>query len=479
MDIIGRRNEQRSLNERYDSGQPEFVAVYGRRRVGKTYLISETFRGRIDFYATGVLGGKPRRQIETFTASVAEAARRGIAPAGDWFAAFGYLREYIQELIARMQGERILLFLDELPWFDTQKSEFVPALDYFWNSFASKHPEVMLIVCGSATSWMSKHILNNTGGLHNRVTHRIPLRPFSLSECRDFFESKGFVMSPHQLIETYMVFGGVPFYLNQFSRSKSHAQNINDICFKDGGALKDEFNVLYASLFRKAGRHTAVVKALASKNKGLTRDEVAKLSKINKGGTLSSILNELELSGFIRAYKPFGKKQRGRLYQLIDPFSLFYLNFMDGSGPADESFWIHTLATASRNAWSGYAFEQVCLWHTAEIKDALGISGMASDVSGWRSERESPGMQVDLVLDRSDGVINLCEMKYSMDEYVINKKYSTELRNRRAAFIRETKTRKAVHLTFVTVYGLLGNEYAQDVQSEVTADMLFGQKLNR
>jgi len=474
MDIIGRQGEQRSLMECYDSGQPELVAVYGRRRVGKTYLINETFRGKMDFYATGVLGGKSHRQLETFTESVAEALHRDLDVADDWYAAFKYLKEYIQDLLVRKQGERILLFLDELPWFDTQKSEFVPALDYFWNSFASKIPEVMLIVCGSAASWMAKNILSNTGGLHNRVTMRIPLRPFSLAECKTFFERKGIVMSPYQIIETYMVFGGVPFYLNQISKSKSPAQNINDICFKEGGALKDEFSVLYASLFKKSERHEAVVRALATKNRGLTRDEIAKRAKIKKGGTLRNVLSELELSGFVRSYKPFGKKQRGRLYQLIDSFTLFYLNFMEGREPVDEFYWVHSVGTAKHNAWSGYAFEQVCLLHTTEIKKALGISGMASDVSGWRSETENSNAQIDLVLDRSDGIINLCEMKYTSEEYVITKKYSMELRNRRAAFIRETKTRKAVHLTFVTVYGLFKNEYEHDIQSEVTAEMLFG-----
>ncbi|MDR3295096.1 MAG: ATP-binding protein, partial [Clostridiales Family XIII bacterium] len=371
------------------------------------------------------------------------------------------------------RGKRILVFLDELPWFDAQKSEFVSALDHFWNSFASSQPEIMLIACGSAASWMVKNLLNNTGGLHNRVTRRIVLNPFSLAECKRFFEQKGVVMSPYQIIETYMVFGGVPFYLNLISKRKSPAQNINDLCFGTDGELTGEFEVLYASLFRKAERHVSAVRALATKNKGLTRDEIAKLAKLPKGGTLSGVLKELELSGFIRVYRPFGKKARGALYQLADPFTLFHFNFMEGGKTNDESFWIHALESGGHHAWSGYAFEQVCQWHVREIKAALGISGMIADVAGWRSEKSGPAAQIDLVIDRSDGVINLCELKYANGEYTVTKEYDSKLRNKRDAFLRETKTKKALHTTFVTVYGLFRNVYAANIQSEVTADALF------
>jgi len=473
MEITGREEEIRVLQECYDSGKPEFVAVYGRRRIGKTFLVKETFRDRFDFYATGIVNGAASRQLQTFTEAVNEYAQTEHGTARDWFEAFNYLKDHLKVLLSKRPNRRILVFLDELPWFDTQRSGFFSALDYFWNSFASDKPALMLIACGSAASWMVNKLIKDTGGLHNRVTRRILLMPFSLAETKRYLESNGLRLSPYQVIETFMALGGVPFYLSLLRKSKSPTQNINDLCFKSGGDLTSEFDVLYTSLFKKAKRHMQVVEALAVKNKGLTRNEIAQLSGLPNGGTLTDILDELELSGFIRSYAPFGRKTRGSLYQLVDFFTLFYFNFMKNLKANDDEFWIHVQGSGMQNAWSGYAFEQVCQWHIRQIKDALGIAGILTSVSSWRSEKSDPGAQIDLVIDRSDGTINLCEIKYVSSEYVISRDYDRKLRNKVAAFERETKTRKALHTTFITVYGLAQNEYANNVQSEVTADALF------
>jgi AAA+ ATPase superfamily predicted ATPase len=473
MNLIGREKERQMLLDSYGSGKPEFVAVYGRRRVGKTFLVKEQFRGELAFYTTGIMNSTARRQLQTFMDSLREYSGEDYPAAKDWFDAFKHLKTHLRALIEKQPGKRLLVFIDEIPWLDTAKSEFVSALDYFWNSFASSHPEIMLIACGSAASWMVKKLLQNTGGLHNRVTRRIALKPFSLAECKLFCAAKGLVLSNYQIIEIYMVLGGIPFYLDLLSSRKSPVQNINDLCFSADGELANEFQMLYSSLFSKPERHMRVIEALASKNRGLSNNEIVAATGLAKGGTLSQILTELELSGFIRPYHPYERIKRGRLYQLIDPFTSFYFNFLVGKRATDNNFWLHALNSGGRNAWSGYAFEQVCITHTEQIKASLGIAGVTSDISSWRSTASNPGAQVDLIIDRNDGVINLCEIKYSNAEFAINRAYDQVLRERKATFVRETKTRKAVHTTFVTVYGLKKNEFSANVQSEVLADDLF------
>jgi AAA+ ATPase superfamily predicted ATPase len=477
MNIIGRASEKENLKYHYESWRPEFIVVYGRRRVGKTYLIKEFFQERFDFYATGAINADIKQQLHNFAERLQEHSRRSISEPENWFDAFRSLREYLEGLIAKDSKMRRVIFIDELPWFDTRKSGFVSALDYFWNSWASSRPQIMLIACGSATSWMMNKIILSTGGLHNRLTGRIALQPFTLAECKDYYEANGIVMSEYQMIEAYMIVGGIPYYLSLFRRKQSLAQNINRLCFKQGGELTSEFHVLYNSVFKEADVHMRVVKALSRKNKGMTRSEISTLTNIKKGGTLTRVLLELEQCGFIRRYNPFAKKTRGALYQLVDSFSLFYLNFMDSASANDDGFWLKFLEGGAHHAWAGYAFEQVCGWHIPQIKEALGISGIIANTSGWRSTNSDPGAQIDLVIDRYDGVINLCEMKYSNDEFEITKSYDKKLREKREAFRRETKTKKALHITMITSFGLLRNEYAGNIQSEVTGEDLFRKAL--
>ena len=471
-DLIGRESELADLRHWRDSGQPEFVAVYGRRRVGKTMLIREAFGG-FAFYATGVLRARRADQLATWRDALADAGWPVDAPFTTWLDAFRALRKHLEAAIAARPGQRVVVFLDEIPWFDTRKSGFLAALDHFWNSWASARDEVMLVICGSATSWIVRKVFRDRGGLHNRVTRRIALQPFDLRQTKQLLEANGVVMTDYQIVEAYMVFGGIPFYLSLFDARLSLAQNINRLCFTPGGQLADEFDELYRSLFDNAGSHLAVVEALGTKNKGLTNADISNATGLAKGGTLSQVLAELELSGFVRSYVPPGRKAKGKLYQLIDTFSLFHLNFMRDRSNNDEAFWLKYLEGGGHNAWSGYAFEMVCLWHIPQIKAALGITGVIATVSGWRSETTDPSAQVYLVIARRDGVTNLCEMKYAATPYAITKDDSAALRRKRAAFAAETKTTDAIHLTMVTVQGITQNAYANDIQSQVTADDLF------
>lgn len=367
-----------------------------------------------------------------------------------------------------------VVFLDEMPWLDTPKSGFIQALEHFWNSWASARTDIVLVVCGSAASWMINKLIHNKGGLHNRVTRRLKIVPFTLHECELFLKEKKTPLDRYQTIQLYMALGGIPYYWDQITPGQSAAQNIEAICLTENGLLRTEFSNLFSSLFTNWEKHLAIVTALASKSKGSTREEIINISGLPNGGGVTRLLVELEESGFIRKYIPFAKKQRNSPYQLVDFYSLFYLKFIKDSQLTDENNWTNSIDSPAHRAWAGYAFEQVCLYHLAQIKQALGISGIQTSASSWRSNEASQGAQIDLVIDRRDQVINLCEMKYSINPYVIDKKYAGELRNKVGAFKTETNTRKSVFLTMVTSFGVQSNMHSIGlVQNSITMDDLF------
>lgn len=466
--LIGRKQERRRLEGHLRSAKSEFVAIYGRRRVGKTFLVRKVFQNKFAFQLTGMANVNMAQQLSQFHAELIRRLPEDaeVQPARDWFAAF---RQLIDLLGNQSLEEKKVVFLDELPWLDTRGSKFLSGLEHFWNSWASAREDILLIVCGSAASWMIKNLINNRGGLHNRITDRIKLEPFTLSETEAFLESKGIVYDRYQVVLLYMVFGGIPYYLERLHPGMSAMQNINEMCFERNAPFRDEYGNLYASLFNKAENHVAVVEALAKKNKGLGRAELVRETKLSDGGGLTRVLRELEESSFIRRYRSFGKKERNSLYQLVDLYSLFYLNFIRDSSPDDEHFWINAMDTPAFRAWSGYAFEMVCLHHVRQIKKALGISGVQTSVSSWYSDRA----QVDLLIDRRDQVINLCEMKFSMHPFSIDKKYAENLRNKIGHFKEATNTRKTIFLTMVTTYGIADNRYAGMVRNDLTMDALF------
>ncbi len=466
--LIGRQKEIKQLQKYVLSKKSEFIAVYGRRRVGKTYLVREVFAGQFAFQMTGLNDVSMKDQLSQFHAALLQYSppNTEIKPAQTWLEAFLQLIDLLESKEAT--GKKII-FLDELPWLDTHKSKFLSALEYFWNSWASARRDVLLIVCGSAASWMIKNLLNNKGGLHNRTTGRIKLEPFNLAETKAFLKYNDIVFDHYQIILLYMVFGGIPYYLDNVERGLSAMQNINALCFERNVVLRSEYNNLYASLFKRAERHKLVVEALATKKKGLTRSEIAKITNLSNGGGLTRILNELEESTFIRHYQPFGKTERYTLYQLIDPYSLFYLNFIKNSSPDDEYFWVNAHDTPIYRAWSGYAFEMVCLHHIPQIKKALGISGVQTSVASWYNE----SAQIDLLIDRKDQVINLCEMKFSIHPYTITKKYADNLRNKMGVFKAATNTRKTLFLTLITTHGLAQNQYSYLAQNALSMEILF------
>jgi len=473
MKIIGRKREQQLLKEYLESQKPEFVAVYGRRRVGKTYLIREALGTHFAFHLTGVANKGKDVQLDYFARSLRAYGGGDAGVFDSWPDAFDKLKEL---LLRKIGSEKKVVFFDEISWLDTHRSGFLSALEHFWNDWASSRPDILLIACGSATSWIVDNLLRNTGGFFNRVTRRIELLPFSLAECEDYYTANLIAYDRKQMAEAYMIYGGVPFYLSLMESGKSVAQNTDDLCFARNAQLKNEFSELYATVFKHPDKHIEIVKALASKQGGHSRDDIIEMTGIPSGGGLTKALEELEASGFIYRYDDISGAGDRYLYQLIDPFTLFFLRFMyvgGGKRKTNPRFWSQYTGSGGYYAWAGYAFERLCLLHSEEIKRALGISGIMTNIYSWRSAMEKPAAQIDLVIDRADGVLNLCEMKFVSQAYSLDANEAEKLSDKIAAFRRETKTKRAVHLVMVTTYGLRPNMHSGEVRFQVTLDNLF------
>lgn len=478
--VIGRKDEQEKFSKALASAESEFIAVYGRRRVGKTFLIREFFSESLRFELTGMQGVSLQDQLVNFAGALAKAKglSETLQPPATWQEAFVQLERHIESLRAPAKGRKHVIFLDELPWLDTARSKFCPALEHFWNSWASKRRDLLLVTCGSAASWMVKNLVEAKGGLHNRVTRKIRLLPFTLGETRAFLRSRGVELTDYKTIELYMALGGVPHYLKMAEPGLSAAQIIDRTCFHPQGELRTEFENLYASLFDKPAEHLALVKALAKKPGGFTRTELLAAAGLPSGGTATVRLGELAESGFIQMTIPFGKREKDAVIRLADEFSLFHHAWIAplGKKSADDGHWLKQRGTPKWRAWSGYAFEGVCLKHAPRIKNALGIGGVQTTESPWRhaGSDAAPGTQIDLLIDRADGTINLCEMKFSEAPFTIDKSYAAELRQKRDTFHRITGTRKNLFLTMITTFGIADNAYAKElVGNSVLADELF------
>lgn len=467
--IIGRRREQELLQASYDSPKAEFIAVYGRRRIGKTYLVKQFFGDSFDFYATGIYQVSRATQLRHWQEQLQRYSGVKRPRPKDWFEAFGQLRDYLSTLSA---DERIVIFLDEMPWFDTPKSGFIRALDLFWNSWASDQPNLKLITCGSATTWMTNKLLGDKGGLHNRVTRPLRLAPFTLAETEAYLQSLAIDWERPTILDAYMVMGGIPFYLSMLQPSMSLEQNINTLFFSEDASLATEYDFLFRSLFNEAALYRRVVEVIASKVMGLTRSEIMSAVKSADSGYLSEVLDNLIKCSFVRKYHSFGKRDRDAIYQVTDMYTLFYLRFVKGHTGMDTHAW-STMKEGARNAWAGYAFEQVCLLHSEQIKRTLGIAGIATSICSWRGQSADGGGQIDMVIDRSDRSIDLCEIKYSAGQYELTKDYVDMLRRRKELFRSVTQTGKSLRLTFITTFGLKLNKYTSSIQSSITLNDLF------
>lgn len=473
--IIGRIAEKKILKDAMTSQSAELIAIYGRRRIGKTFLVRSAYEKQLVFEFTGVHNAKMPEQLDNFARALTKASSSPapLAAPANWSIAFDILEKFLTPIL---QKQTAVIFFDEFPWINSQKSNFLKSFDHFWNTWASKHPNLTVVICGSAASWMIQNIVKSKGGLHNRVTIRMKLSPFTLKETEEYFKSRSINLDRYQILELYMVMGGIPQYLSNIQRGESSAQAIDRICFTQHGYLTDEFNNLYASLFDHSPNHIIVVRLLSGTSKGLTRTEIIAGSTLSSGGTVSSVLEELEESGFIKSYIPFGKTSKDSVFRLSDEFSLFYLKYMDKKKATGKGTWLRISESPTWTSWSGYAFEAICLKHTDQIKTALGIASIYVEESVWRHVpgKGKVGAQIDLLLDRGDRCINICEMKFSNGTFTINNKYADDLEKKRDVFVDTTKTKKTMFLTMVTTYGTAKNTYYKKlIHNEVTMKDLF------
>lgn len=481
--IVGRKTELAILNRLYASSRAEFLAVYGRRRIGKTYLISEYFKSKgYYFELTGAKDADLKTQLSNFREEFADvfyAGEKQEMPKS-WQEAFNQLRRKVQEL---SQNEKIIIFLDELPWLASRRSGILKSLEHVWNRYLSRLNNVILIVCGSAASWMLKKIIYNKGGLYGRLTAEISLKPFTLGEAELYLQAQGINLDRRQIIELYFAFGGVAKYLANIGKGKSSAQIISETCFSPTGALPLEFPKLYESLFDKPQQHIAIVTCLASKKSGMTQEEILNKTGMSSGGGFTHLLQELEDSGFILSAAEFSHKKKETKYRLIDEYSLFYLTWIK---PALEqqlknvaqNYWHSIQNSPAYNTWAGLAFEGICLKHVDKIIEALKISMVARSTTTWsyRSAKEEnqKGAQIDLVIDRADQCINLCELKFCNSNFLVTKEYADNLRYKKSCFQQQTETKKSLFITLITSYGATVNQhFLASVDNQLAMEVLF------
>lgn len=476
--LVARHAERRLLDEALRSPEAELIAVYGRRRVGKTFLVREAYAKEICFELVGIHDADLPAQLKAFAAALGVATRSPAEPSppSDWHAAFAQLATFLTSRARRRTSKQVVVF-DEVPWLSSRRSGFLSAFEHFWNTWASRQPRLVVVMCGSAASWMLSNIVRQRGGLHNRVTRRVRVEPFSLADAEELLQSRGVALGRYQTAELYMALGGVPHYLSQVRAGESAAQNIDRLCFSRDGLLRTEFTDLYASLFEQAERHEAVVRALAHRRRGLTRNALLAAASLGSGGAATKVLDELEESGFILQMPRLGRARRDAVYWLSDEYSLFFLTWIEGHKGSGQGVWMRKQGTPAWRAWSGLAFEATCLKHVHAIKAALGIAGVETVEGAWeqrpdRTHRD--GAQIDLVIDRADRSMNLCEMKFSEAEFTVDKAYARELQHKRDVFRAATGTSKALFVTLVTTYGVRDNEHARGlVARSITMDALF------
>lgn len=473
MEIIGRKKEIETLQDCLSSASSRLIAVYGRRRIGKTYLIRKYFAPHLIFDITGLHHGLLTDQLTHFKNTLQKAGHKdAIETPQSWLSAFYMLESYID---AQPKKNKKVIFIDEMPWFDTPKSKFLMAFENFWNSYCVNRNDLIVVICGSAASWMIQKILNNKGGLYNRVTEKINLQPFTLNETAAFLANKGIRWGQYDIIQLYMSTGGVPFYLDQVKKSESVTQFIDRVCFVENGFLQNEFQELFASLFDNSNRHYAIVQALSKVKKGIRRDELLEASGLSSGGTFTKTLDELLASGFVKKYMPFQSNINMALYRLSDPFTLFFLQFMEHSRAKGEGTWLKKSATQAWISWSGLAFENICLQHIKQIKEALKITVIYTEETAWKGSANDQQAQIDMLIERADRIIHVCEIKFAKASFTIDKKYAQELREKLQVFaVQPECKRKNIFLTTITTFGVKDNEYKKElVQNEVTMEDLF------
>lgn len=486
--LFGREREIALLDTVYGSGSAEFVAIYGRRRIGKTYLIREYFEDRntVYFEFTGQKDAALTLQLNDFRETLEKILYSGkpIPRLDSWKSAFKTLAEALRATQKIQKAERAVVILDELPWMATPKSGLISALDHIWNTQLSTMPEVILVVCGSAASWMIDHLIHAKGGLHNRITRRIRLMPFTLPEAIGFLKSRNIKLSLRATAELYMAIGGVPYYLNQIDKRLSASQNIAALCFSENGVLRTEFTSLFRALFGESDIYEKIVRILARRRGGVSRTDLLTALKAESGGSINRKLGELEEAGFIARITPYDKRKKNALYRIIDPYVYFYLAWIEKAPNGifvnqGEAYWLEKSRTPSFQAWAGYTFENLCLTHAPSIQRALKLDHIPCETGSWNyippKGHGDEGAQIDLLFDRADDTISLCEIKFNAEAFSIEKTYAKALQRKLDVFQTHTETRKTLQLVLITFNSFKRNIWSEDlIDVALDATDIFG-----
>lgn len=481
-----RDKESKILLDAFNSKQAEFIVLYGRRRIGKTFLI-EQFSSKQKacfFHVTGIKDAPMKEQLSEFSDRIGEAFYQGarIAPQNTWLEAFKDLSRAIEASLPK--NKKIIVFLDELPWLCTKRSRLIQAIEYYWNRFWKNDARIKLIICGSSASWIINKIINNKGGLHNRYTQKILLKPFTLIEAKKFLEERRVNLNYHQVVNIYMATGGVPYYLNYVKRGLSYAQVIDDLCFQKNGILYDEFDKLFESLFEDAQIYKEIIRSVAKKRHGLSLSDIEKnCEKISSGGTLTKKLKELEDAAFIKEFMPLGHKRQGKYYRISDEYCYFYLQWIEplknelSLDNDDNRFWTSYIGTPEYYNWQGYSFESICYKHLNQIRQALNIH-TAANIGTWRyiptKTENKKGAQIDLLFDRRDSIVTICEIKYTEKPFLIDKSYIENIQNKISLYKSQTRSKKHISIVFISASGIKENIYSENnIDQVVTIDCLF------
>ncbi len=454
--LVGRDSEIKHLQEAIDHDQSELIAIYGRRRVGKTFLVREFYKKNMVFELTGLYQGLMRDQLRNFTTELNTRENRKHKIPKNWFEAFETLKTFLD---TKRNAKKKVIFIDEFPWLATPKSKFKMAFENFWNTYCTKRTDLIVVICGSAASYMVQNIVYSKGGLHNRITRKIRLLPFTLYETEQFLKHKGLKYTRYDIVKLYMAIGGVPHYLDKLQKGLSVAQNIDYLCFEKDGILYEEFKHLYTSLFEHSEKHLKIIKALSESHKGMSRSELLEKVQMSSGGDFSLKMTELIESGFVSEYNYYKTEKQLSLYRLSDEYSRFYLKYIEKNKKSGTGTWMRIQQKQTYKSWSGYSFETLCLKHIRQIKKGLGIEGVFSNSSSWHNDTT----QIDLLIDRDDQIINMCELKFYDSPFSIDKAYYLKIKQNIDAFKVATKTRKAIFPTIVSPFGLNENQYSKEI----------------
>lgn len=470
--IIGREQEIKKLSAAVDRVRPEFIALYGRRRVGKTFLINQMFRNQFAFKMTGVIEGTLKDQFTAFVDAMNDYGFDVPEQPKDWMQAFIMLKNALKKKVNN--GEQCIVFIDELPAMDAEGSNVAGAVGYFWNNWACQYDNFVFIICGSATSWMITNVIDSKGGLHDRITVEMPIHPFTLKETEQYLEYQHFLWNRQMVLQAYMIFGGIPYYLSLLDKEESLVQNVDRLFFSQDIQMRREFRRLFNTLYKNPDKYIDIIKALNKSRKGLTREEIASELKCSNNGHLGKRLEDLVCCDLIRKNIVREKeiKRKDAIYQLCDFFSLFYLTFIERA-EVEQQYWSHHINTPEVNSWMGLTYERICMAHIQQIKHSLHLDTISTLSYSWRSKTFTPAAQIDIIIERADKIVNICEVKYCQYEYNLDKDEYERINKRKNAFIKETGLRHTPWLTMITTEGVARGKYSEMIQTQVTLDDLF------